>query len=230
MKTGISHARLRPTLAVVDPALTMTQPAGVTAAAGMDILCHALESYTARPVHLLRPQDARAAGALLRLEPDLRPVVGAGDDAAGRPRSAARSTTATTRRRASRWRWPRRWPGSASATPACTSRTRTPTRSPAGSRDFRLPPTGYPADEPMVPHGMAVSLTAPEAFRWTFSSSPERHLRAAALLAPGHELRRRPDALPRGAGRPDARHRASRTGSAPSATTRATSTTWSRGR
>ncbi|HEX4976647.1 MAG TPA: iron-containing alcohol dehydrogenase, partial [Nocardioides sp.] len=49
VKTGISHPRLRPTLAVVDPRLTMTQPAGVTAAAGMDILCHALESWTARP-------------------------------------------------------------------------------------------------------------------------------------------------------------------------------------
>ena len=32
----------------MDPALTLTQPAMVTAAAGMDILCHALESYTAR--------------------------------------------------------------------------------------------------------------------------------------------------------------------------------------
>src|SRR5918994_358559 len=48
VKTGISHPRLRPTLAVVDPELTVTQPAGVTAAAGLDILCHALESYTAR--------------------------------------------------------------------------------------------------------------------------------------------------------------------------------------
>ena len=48
------------------PTLTLTQPAGVTAAAGMDILCHALESYTARPLHVLRPQAARAAGALLR--------------------------------------------------------------------------------------------------------------------------------------------------------------------
>jgi len=53
-------------------------------------------------------------------------------------------------------------------------------------RDFR--PEGYPDDEAMVPHGMAVSLTAPEAFRWTFEASPERHLKAAmekqaALLA-----------------------------------------------
>ena len=45
-------------------------------------------------------------------------------------------------------------------------------------QDFR--PDGYPDDEPMVPHGMAVSLTAPEAFRWTFDSSPERHLRGGA--------------------------------------------------
>ena len=60
-------------------------------------------------------------------------------------------------------------------------------------RDFH--PDGYPAAEPMVPHGMAVSLTAPEAFRWTFEASPERHLRAAGLLAPGHAYDG-PDALP----------------------------------
>jgi alcohol dehydrogenase class IV len=49
-------------------------------------------------------------------------------------------------------------------------------------RSFR--PTGYPDDEAIVPHGMAVALTAPEAFRFTFAADPERHLRAARLLAP----------------------------------------------
>jgi alcohol dehydrogenase class IV len=40
----------------------------------------------------------------------------------------------------------------------------------------------------MVPHGMSVSLTAPEAFRFTFEASPDRHVRAAQLLAPNAGL------------------------------------------
>jgi alcohol dehydrogenase class IV len=36
----------------------------------------------------------------------------------------------------------------------------------------------------MVPHGMSVALTAPEAFRFTFEAAPDRHVRAAQLLAP----------------------------------------------
>jgi hydroxyacid-oxoacid transhydrogenase len=47
-------------------------------------------------------------------------------------------------------------------------------------RDYRA--AGYDPDEPMVPHGQSVSLTAPAAFRFTFATDPERHRRAAALL------------------------------------------------
>jgi len=57
-------------------------------------------------------------------------------------------------------------------------------------------PSGYPDDEPMVPHGMAVSLTAPEAFRFTFDADPARHLRAASLLGgDGNGPSALPDAL-----------------------------------
>jgi hypothetical protein len=66
LKAGISHPRLRPALAVVDPAVTATMPPQVTAASGMDVLTHALESYTA-------------------LAYDARP---APDDPSSRPRSA----------------------------------------------------------------------------------------------------------------------------------------------
>ena len=183
VKTGISHARLRPTLAVVDPALTMTQPAGVTAAAGMDILCHALESYTARPYTSYDAQAARAAGAVLRLQPDLGHVVGEGDVAA---RGAFRRAVHHGDDREARQQM------ALAATFAGLGFGNAGVHIPHANaypiagrvKDFR--PEGYPGDEPMVPHGMAVSLTAPEAFRWTFEASPERHLRAAALLAPDH--------------------------------------------
>src|SRR5207302_5293171 len=52
-------------------------------------------------------------------------------------------------------------------------------------KDFH--PKDYPADEPMVPHGMSVALTAPEAFRFTFDAAPGRHQRAASLLDPRAE-------------------------------------------
>jgi len=58
-------------------------------------------------------------------------------------------------------------------------------------RDYR--PADYPQDEPLIPHGMAVSLTAPAAFRMTFTASPDRHLRAARLLGAEGDG---PDALP----------------------------------
>jgi alcohol dehydrogenase class IV len=44
-------------------------------------------------------------------------------------------------------------------------------------------PAGYPKDHPFVPHGWSVIVTAPAAFRFTYSSDPERHRRVAELLS-----------------------------------------------
>ncbi|OPF83230.1 alcohol dehydrogenase [Streptomyces antioxidans] len=182
VKTGISHARLRPTLAVIDPDLTLTLPAGVTAASGMDILCHALESYTARPYDTLprkHPEqrvpycganpisDAWSERALHLLARSFRTAVRDGDDPGARSDMALAATFAGL--------------GFGNAGVHIPHANAYPI---AGRvKDFH--PEGYPAHEPMVPHGMAVSLTAPEAFRFTFNAQPERHLRAAELLAPG---------------------------------------------
>jgi alcohol dehydrogenase len=48
MKVGIASRALIPKWAVVDPALTVSCPAGVTAHSGMDALAHAIESFCAK--------------------------------------------------------------------------------------------------------------------------------------------------------------------------------------
>jgi alcohol dehydrogenase class IV len=181
VKTGISHARLRPWLAVVDPELTMTQPRGVTASTGMDVLCHALESYTAQPyVAFARKQPAqrvpycganpisdmwseRALGLLAR---SFRTAVRHGDDVDARTDMALAATFAGL--------------GIGNAGVHIPHANAYPIAGQVG--DFH--PDGYPGEESMVPHGMSVSLTAPEAFRFTFETDPRRHVRVAELLAP----------------------------------------------
>ncbi|MGI8759911.1 MAG: hydroxyacid-oxoacid transhydrogenase [Jatrophihabitantaceae bacterium] len=192
VKSGISHQRLRPTLAVVDPALTRTQPPGVTASAGMDILCHALESYTARPYTALeRKQPAQrvpycgsnpisdmwSEKALALLATHFRRAVSDGEDRDARNGMAMAATFAGL--------------GFGNAGVHIPHANAYPI---AGQvREFH--PAGYPPAEALVPHGMAVSLTAPEAFRFTFTAAPERHVRAARLLDPRAETPAQPSAL-----------------------------------
>jgi alcohol dehydrogenase class IV len=182
VKTGISHARLRPTLAVIDPSLTLTQPPGVTAAAGMDILCHALESYTSRPYTTYerkRPEervpycganpiaDMWSEKAMSLLAESFRQAVRDGSDVDARAKMSMAATFAGM--------------GFGNAGVHIPHANAYPI---AGRvKDFH--PKDYPADEPMIPHGMSVALTAPEAFRFTFDADPARHRAAARLLDPG---------------------------------------------
>lgn len=186
VKTGISHARLRPTMAVVDPELTVTQPATVTAASGLDILCHALESYTARPYtsyeHKTADQrvpycgsnpisDLWAEKALSLMAGSFVTAVRHGDDVEARGLMAQAATFAGL--------------GFGNAGVHIPHANAYPIAGQVG--DFH--PASYPRNDDiaghgLVPHGMAVSMTAPAAFRFTFEASPERHVRAARLLAP----------------------------------------------
>ena len=56
IKVSTLSRHLRPSLAIVDPELTMTCPRHVTAESGMDALTHAIEAFTAR-----QPADLSAA-------------------------------------------------------------------------------------------------------------------------------------------------------------------------
>jgi alcohol dehydrogenase class IV len=181
VKTGISHAALRPKLAVVDPELTLSQPSMVTASAGMDILCHALESYTARPYTSFEKKqpgqrvpycganpvaDMWSERALGLLASSFRRAVADGTDVPAREEMAMAATFAGL--------------GFGNAGVHIPHADAYPI---AGRvRDYT--PPGYPEGHPVIPHGMSVALTAAEAFRFTFDAAPERHLRAARLLDP----------------------------------------------
>jgi len=180
VKTGISHRRLRPTLAINDPANTLTLPPLVTAATGLDVLSHALESF------LMIPYEEREAPvspaerkpycganpisdvwcrAALKLVSDyLERAVADGRDREARYQMLLASTMAGY--------------GFGNAGVHIAHAMSYPIASMV--RDY-LPPD-YAPDHPSVPHGIAVVLGAPAEVRFTGAVMPSRHLEAAELL------------------------------------------------
>jgi hydroxyacid-oxoacid transhydrogenase len=179
-KTGIAHRALKPTLGLVDPENTRTQPPAVAASAGLDVLSHALESYTAAP-YTSRPRPARPferpayqgnnpvsdvwSMRALELVNDylIRAVDNPEDDEAreGMLLAAAMAGVGF---------------GNAGVhLPHGMS------YAVAGMvRDYRHP--GYAVDHPLIPHGISVVLHTPAVVRFTTLASPERHRRAAQAL------------------------------------------------
>jgi hydroxyacid-oxoacid transhydrogenase len=179
VKAGISHRLLRPALGIVDPLNTLTAPPEVTAAAGVDVLTHAIESYTTRPYDR-RPKhhppdrpayiganpasDVWCEKAIEYVGRYLRRAVLNGLDVEARVHLALAANHAGV--------------GFGNAGVHVPHALAYPI---AGLVRSFVPP-GYATRHPLVPHGMAVVLTAPAAFRFTYPTAPERHLRAAALL------------------------------------------------
>lgn len=61
IKMLLKGAVLMPDIAIDDPAFTMTAPKSVTAATGLDALCHAAEAYTSRKAQPLTDEFALSA-------------------------------------------------------------------------------------------------------------------------------------------------------------------------
>ena len=176
-KTGIASPRLRPTEAVIDPRCAETLPAAVVAASGMDVLCHAVESFTARPFTrrtaphppTARPlsqgqnpwSDLGCREALRLLGVHLESAVGG--DAAAREQVMWAATLA----------------GIAFGNSGVHAPHAMAYAVAGNVRSFRA--AGYP-DADLVPHGMAVAVNAPAVVRHTGALAPARHLEAAALL------------------------------------------------
>jgi hydroxyacid-oxoacid transhydrogenase len=179
-KTGIASRRLKPTLGLLDPDNTRTMPSEVAASSGLDILSHAIESFTAMP-YGSRPRPDRPAlrpayqGSnpisdvwslqALRMVADylVRAVEDREDDEARAAMLLAASYAGV---------------GFGNAGVHLPHGMSYPVSGLV--KDYRAP--GYAADHPLVPHGMSVILNAPAVFRFTAAASPARHLLAAEAL------------------------------------------------
>lgn len=72
-KFTLSHPRIAPRVALVDPEMTITMPPDLTAATGMDALTHAVEAYSAKVAEPLA--DAAALYAIELISKYLKPAV-----------------------------------------------------------------------------------------------------------------------------------------------------------
>ncbi|XP_061550266.1 hydroxyacid-oxoacid transhydrogenase, mitochondrial isoform X1 [Phycodurus eques] len=204
-KTGIASRALRPTLGVVDPRHTLSMPARVAANSGFDVLCHALESYTALPYHRRAPcppdpvrrpayqgsnpiSDVWARHALRVVAKYLKRAVGDPEDVEARSAMHLASVFAGI--------------GFGNAgVHLCHGMSY-----PIAGNVKTHKADGYNVEHPLVvswpyrrrtyrkmrcdvtrhvrrqPHGLSVVLTAPAVFGFTAPACPERHLDAAQIL------------------------------------------------
>jgi hydroxyacid-oxoacid transhydrogenase len=179
-KTGISHRLLCPVLGIVDPLNTLSLPPMVTACTGWDVLCHALESFTALPYAQrpapadpgLRPayqganpiSDVWAERAIQMVGQNIVRVLEEPTDVEARGQMALAASFAGI--------------GFGNAGVHLAHGMSYPVSGMV--RDYR--PDGYPPNHPIVPHGMAVTLIAPAVFRFTAPANAARHLYAAQLM------------------------------------------------
>ena len=179
-KTGIASRRLKPTLGLLDPVNTRTMPPQVAASSGLDILSHAIESFTATPYTsrprperpALRPayqgsnpiSDIWALQALRIVTQYLVRSVEDPSDAGARAQMILAASYAGM--------------GFGNAGVHLPHGMSYPVS--GHVKNYHAP--GYPGDHPLVPHGVSVILNAPAVFRFTASASPARHLQAAEAL------------------------------------------------
>jgi len=179
-KTGIASRRLRPLLGLLDPENTRSLPPQVAASTGLDVLSHALESYTALPFDK-RPYPQRPAlrpayqgsnpisdvWSLQALRMVSQYLVRAVEDPADEEARAQMLLAASY---------------------AGIGFGNAGVHLPHGMsyavsgmvRDYHA--EGYPHDHALLPHGFSVVLNAPAVFRFTSPACPQRHLEAAAAL------------------------------------------------
>ncbi|KAG8218472.1 iron-containing alcohol dehydrogenase-domain containing protein [Butyriboletus roseoflavus] len=183
-KTGIANRALKPVLGVVDTANTETCPTEVHISAGLDVLFHSMESYTAIPYTERTPRPTN---------PILRPAYQGSNPVADifsmwalrstvkyLPRIAKDSTDHEAR---SQMLLAASFAGIGfgnAGVHLCHGMSYP--ISGLNKRGPKYKHPGYQVEHPIIPHGVSVALTGPAVFQFTAPSSPDRHREALAIF------------------------------------------------
>lgn len=178
-KTGVAHARLKPSLGVLDPLVLESLPPMVVAANGFDVFSHAFESLTARPFsHRDKPENSNkrplSQGANpysdLACKEAIRLVGSVLAEAVNDPSTKSYEALMFAGMLA----------GVGFGNAGCHLPHGMSYAVAGLVRDYQA--TGWPSNHPLVPHGISVIVNAPAVFRFTGPACPERHLMGAEAM------------------------------------------------
>ena len=178
-KTGIVSPMIRADIGVLDPSVLASLPPLVRAANGFDVFSHACESITARPyTHRPAPESSQKRPLSQGANPysDItcleainligRNIVQAVND----PREENYGALMFAGMLA----------GIGFGNAGCHLPHGMSYAVAGLVKDYQ--PQGWPADHPMVPHGISVIVNSPAVFRKTGPACPERHWKAADAM------------------------------------------------
>ncbi|KAJ3894117.1 alcohol dehydrogenase [Lentinula edodes] len=183
-KTGIASRALKPVLGIVDTQNTESCPTAVHISAGLDVLFHSMESYTAIPYTERTPRPANPINrptyqgsnpvadifslwALQTTVKYLPRIAKNRDDEEGRKQMLLAASFAGI--------------GFGNAGVHLCHGMSYPI-SGLNKQGPKYKHAGYEVDHPIIPHGVSVALTGPAVFQFTSPSSPDRHRQALAIF------------------------------------------------
>ncbi len=179
-KFVIGSPHLLPKVALVDPSCTDTLPANTIASTGFDLICHALECYTAKAyTQWDKVENPNQRTLLQGANPWSDMSAQKAMEIAGQYLSRGVNDSSDNEARDQLM-----WGATLAGMAFGNSGTHLPHAMSYGITHLMrdIVTEGYPVESPFIPHGISVILSAPSIFQYLSEGAPDRHLEAASFL------------------------------------------------
>ncbi|KAG8923385.1 hypothetical protein FRC01_012823 [Tulasnella sp. 417] len=184
-KTGIANRALKPMLGIVDTLNTDSCPTAVHISAGLDVLFHSMESYTAIPYYerTPRPSNPKLRPAYQGSNPisDVFSLWALRETVKYLPRIAKDKHDKEAQRQmllAASFAGIGFGNGGVHLCHAASYPI-----SGLNKTGPKYKHPGYEVEKPIIPHGISVALTGPAVFKFTAPSAPDRHRLALSIFS-----------------------------------------------